>query len=208
MSLISARPMIVSLSLCVTVMGQLLVRDGWKAGRMKVWMKARGRIGLAEVDVVGRGEEVADDETGRAARRAGRPRGAAGSRRPAGRGTRVATRMIRGRPSTVSWPSVSPGSLASISDEVLSLRSSCVACTTQRTSRSSKSSAPSRWALQPGEEVLELADAQRLEQHVLAAGEHPVQRRPRHAGLGGDVFDGDLGDAPPLAARLGGVEHA
>ena len=53
---------------------------------------------------------------------------------------------------------------------------------------------------QDGEEVLELADPQRLEQHVLAAGEQPVDRRPRHARFGGDVVDRDLGDAPPLAA--------
>ena len=59
-----------------------------------------------------------------------------------------------------------------------------------------------------GEEVFELAHPQRLEQHVLAAGEHAVERGPRHAGLGGDVVDGDLGDAPALDAALGAVEHA
>ena len=61
---------------------------------------------------------------------------------------------------------------------------------------------------EPREEVLELADPQRVEQHVLAAREHPIQGRPRHARLGGDVVDGHLLDAPSLAARLGGVEHA
>ena len=61
---------------------------------------------------------------------------------------------------------------------------------------------------QPGEEVFQLADSQRLEQHVLAAREHAVQRGPRDPGLVGDVFDRDLGQAPPLAARLGGIEHA
>lgn len=61
---------------------------------------------------------------------------------------------------------------------------------------------------EPREEVLELADAQCVEQHVLAAGEHPVERGPGDAGLGRDVVDGHLLDAPTLAAALRGIEHA
>ena len=60
---------------------------------------------------------------------------------------------------------------------------------------------------QQGEEPLQLAHPEGLEEHVLAAREHPVDRRPGHVGRGGDVVDGDLLEAPPLAAGLGGVEH-
>ena len=59
---------------------------------------------------------------------------------------------------------------------------------------------------QHGEELVDLAHPQRLEQHVLAAGEQPVERGPRDAAVGGDVVDGDLVEAPPLAAQLGRIE--
>ena len=58
------------------------------------------------------------------------------------------------------------------------------------------------------EELLELAHAHRVEHHVFAAGEHAVQRRPRHPRLGGDVVDAHLGNAPTLVAGLGGIENA
>ena len=149
--------------------------------------------------MVGRGEEVADDETGQQLDQPRRARAGAGTGRRAATRNTVATRMMRGRPSTVSWPSVSPGSDGEHEGEVLVVAQLVRwRTTTVRTSRSSRSSASSRWPAEPGEEVLQLAHAQRLEQHVLAAGEHAVERRPRHAGLGGDVVDGDLGDAPAL----------
>src|SRR4051794_37513118 len=58
------------------------------------------------------------------------------------------------------------------------------------------------------EELFELADTERFEQHVLAAWEKPVQRGPGDTGSRSDVLDGDLGHAPPFATRLGSVEHA
>ena len=61
---------------------------------------------------------------------------------------------------------------------------------------------------QTGEEIFELADSQRLEQDVLATGEHSVERGSRHARLVGDVLDRDLGETPAFAARLGRVEDA
>ena len=57
------------------------------------------------------------------------------------------------------------------------------------------------------EELLELADPQRFEDHVLATGEEPVDRGPRDARRRRDVVDGDLGDAEAFATRLDGVEH-
>ena len=115
----------------------------------------------------------------------------------------VATRMIRGSPSTVRSLSTVPGSEASIRARWSSARSSRVAATTVRTRRSSSESAPSTCGAQQREEVLQLADPHGLEQDVLAAGEHAVDRRPGHPGLGGDVLDRDLGDAPLLAAATG-----
>ena len=54
-----------------------------------------------------------------------------------------AMRMIRGRPFTVSWLNVSPGSEASITARCSSARRSRVANTTVRTRISSRSSTPS-----------------------------------------------------------------
>ena len=85
-------------------------------------------------------------------------------------------------------------------------RNSAVAATTARVRRSSRSVAPSTPTEQEGE-ALQLAHLQGLEEHVLAAGEHPVDRRPGDPGRGGDVVDGDLFEPPSLTARLGGVEH-
>ena len=69
-----------------------------------------GGVLVAEVDVVARGEEVGDDEAGEHvdqtwSRLPGSRYGSTSGARKA-----VATRMIRGSPSTVSWLSVSPGS--------------------------------------------------------------------------------------------------
>jgi len=60
---------------------------------------------------------------------------------------------------------------------------------------------------EPGQELLGVTHPQGVEEHVLAAGEQPVQRRSGHAGVGGDVVDRDLAHAPLLATPLGGVEH-
>ena len=118
----------------------------------------------------------------------------------------VAMRMIRGKPATVSWLSVSPGSLAIINARCWSARSSRVAATTVAHEQVFEVVGGLDLAGEQREELVELAHPQRVEQHVLAAGEDPVQRRPRDAALGGDVVDRDLGETPPLAARLGGVE--
>ena len=123
-------------------------------------------------------------------------------------GVRVmfAIRMMRGRPSTVSWPSVSPGSDAIISARCSSARSSRVAVTTVRDQQVLERVGGLDLDGEHGEELVDLANPQRLEQHVLAAGEQPIEGRPRHPRLGGDVVDRDLLEAPALAARLGGVE--
>ena len=64
MSLISARPMIVWLSLWRDGHGQLLVRRWLEGGKDEGLDEGSCRFGLAEVDVLGRGQEVDDDETG------------------------------------------------------------------------------------------------------------------------------------------------
>ena len=89
--------------------------------------------------------------------------------------------MIRGSPSTVSWPSVSPGSLASISDEVLVAAQFVRGVHDAAHQQVLEVDGAVEVDAEPGEEVLELANPQRLEQDVFAAGEHPVQRRARHA---------------------------
>ena len=55
-------------------------------------------------------------------------------------------------------------------------------------------------------ELLGLAGAQGVVEHVLAAGIEPVDGGAGHAGLGGHVVDGDLGHAPALAATFDGIE--
>ena len=162
--------------------GQLLVRDGWKAGRMKVWMKARGRVGLAEVDLFGRCEEVADDETGEqldqpgalaawqvAVDQRGEEHGghADDARQPVDRelAERVAGLAGQHQRQVLVAAQLVGGVHDAAHQQVLEVDGAVEV------------------GAQPGEEVLELAHPQRLEQHVLAAGEHPVQRRPRHAGL-------------------------
>jgi hypothetical protein len=57
------------------------------------------------------------------------------------------------------------------------------------------------------EELVELAHAQRLEQHVLATREQPVERRSRQPGRGSDVIDRDPTGPPLLAAGLGRIER-
>src|SRR3546814_5338607 len=53
------------------------------------------------------------------------------------------------------------------------------------------------------EEAGRLALEQRIENHVLAAREGPVERGPGDAGGSGDVVGGGLGDPPPADA----VDH-
>ena len=117
-------------------------------------------------------------------------------------------RMMRGRPATVSWLSASPGSLA-----IISARCSVGAqFAGGHHDRGNEQIVEAVGGLdlagEECEELLELTHPQRVEQHVLAAGEESVQRGPRHAALGGDVVDRDLGESPTLAARLGSVEDS
>ena len=116
--------------------------------------------------------------------------------------------MIRGSPSTVSWLSVSPGSDPSISARCSSARSSRVAQTTVRTMQVLERAGTFDLGAQHGEELVELADPQRLEQHVLAPREQPVERGPRDPAVVGDVVDGDLVEAPSFAAPLRRIEDA
>ena len=62
--------------------------------------------------------------------------------------------------------------------------------------------------LQAGEELLQLTHPQRVEHDIAATGKQAVQRGAGNAGGSGDVVDADLGDAPLLAALLGGIEDA
>ena len=116
-------------------------------------------------------------------------------------------RMIRGTPSTVSWPSIVARLGRQHQGEVVVGAQLAGGDDDGAHEQVLERVGALDLGAQDGEEVLQLADAQGLEEHVLAAGEHAVDRRPGHAGVGGDVVDGDLGDPPPLAAPLGGVEH-
>ena len=65
-----------------------------------------------------------------------------------------------------------------------------------------------KFLVEVGEEVFEFGHPHGFEQHIFPAGEHAIQGGARHACLGRDVVDGDLGNAPALATALGGIEDS
>ena len=174
---------------------------------MKVWMNVRGRLGIAEVDLVGWCEEVADDETGE---QLDQP-GAFAARQVAvdQRGEEHGGNADDARQPVDGQLAERVAGLAGEHQRQVLIAAQFVRGVHDAAHQQIfEVDGAVEVGAEPGEEVLELAHPQRLEQDVFAAGEHAVQGGPRHAGLVGDVFDGDLGEAPPLAARLRGVEHA
>ena len=164
------------------------------------------RLGIAEVDVAGRREEVGEDDASQPLRELGRRFGADERREP--------RREEDGRRVEDARQAVE----AHVREQLARLRREHqleVLVGPQRLGR--RDDAPDEEVLvavrlrqvgvQLGEELTVLALAQGLVDVVLAAGKQAVHGRSRAPGLGGDVVDRDLRHPPALAARLHRIEH-
>ena len=119
----------------------------------------------------------------------------------------MATRIVRGRPSTVSWLSASPG-LGTEHDRQVLVGAQFAGCRDDQTHDEVFEVVDAgRLGGEPIEELGQFAHLQGTEQDFLATGKQAVQGGSRHAAGGGDVVDRDLGDAPLLTTPFGGIEY-